>query len=99
MIEDARRIAAEVLRNAGQSRDADFVAVGGGDDFPEVRIALETLNGTSERLSLLNRALRCYADPTFWDDEVAEASLAFHDKGEIARSALIGKDLYAQHRD
>jgi hypothetical protein len=99
MIEEARRIAAGLLERGGRAGDARLVAAGAADDFGEVRVALAALQRGHARSALLERALRCYADPTFWDDEMPEASLAFHDRGAIARSALAGRELFAQHRD
>lgn len=98
-IDKARRIAAELLIAKGRGDDARIVASGGGDDFAEVQIARCVTEATHAEVARLERALRCYADPSFWDAECPEASLAFHDEGEIARSALTGKELYAQHRD
>ncbi len=98
-IDQARRIASELLVAKGRVNDARIVADGGGDDFAEVQIARWITEATRGHVTRLERALRCYADPSFWDAECAEASLAFHDGGEIARSALVGKELYAQHRD
>lgn len=95
----ARQVAAAYLDGLGRSNDARIVTNGGGDDFPEVRIALAAGQAAQRRAALLERALRCYADPSFWDAEGADASLAHHDLGEIARSALLGKEHYAQHRD
>ncbi len=99
MIEEARRVAAGVLERGGRADEARLVETGAADDFGEVRVALAALQRGHARLTLLERALRCYADPTFWDDEMPEASLAFHDHGTIARSALAGRESFAQHRD
>jgi hypothetical protein len=95
----ARHIAAQYLDSIGRIIDAKIVSDGGGDDFLEVVIALRSIKAMSIQTTRLRRALDCYADPTFWDDESSEVSLAFHDRGEIARAALIGKELYEQHRD
>jgi hypothetical protein len=95
----ARRIASELLVAKGRVNDARIVASGGGDDFAEVQIARSITEAAFANVARLERALRCYADPTFWEAECPETSLAFHDAGEIARSALVGKELYAQHRD
>jgi hypothetical protein len=99
MIEEAREVAADLLGRSGRRQDASIVAAGSGDDFSEVRTALAALERRANRLDLIERALRCYADPSFWDEEMPEASLAFHDKGDIARSELAGRDMFAQHRD
>jgi len=99
LIPDARRIAASYLNSTGRPADARTVLSGSGDDYVEVRVALQTLSEIAARMSRAERALACYADETFWEADCAEASLAFHDHGEIARSALAGKELYALHRD
>ncbi len=96
---EARRTAAAFLISAGRLDDAGVVSNGGGDDYVEVRVALHIVGATAERVGRLERALACYADQTFWDGDIPEASLAYHDGGEIARSALNGKELYALHRD
>jgi Icc-related predicted phosphoesterase len=98
-IESARHIAADLLTASGRIIDADIVLKGGGDDFGEVQVALQAVECAVNRTAILERALHCYADVTFWDAECPEASLAFHDQGEIARAALVGKELYEQHRD
>lgn len=104
LLPDARRIAASYLTATGRPDDARMVIEGKGDDFVEVRVALQALGDaaagdTAARVGRLERALACYADASFWDADCAEASLAFHDRGDIARSALAGKELYAVHRD
>lgn len=98
-IEQARVVAASFLRAKGCEADARTVLSGGGDDFPEVRLALAAASSERETVTRLERALHCYADPTFWDVDAPEASLAFYDRGEIARAALAGKELFASHRD
>jgi len=99
LMPEARRIAAGYLTTMGRPDDACVVREGNGDDYGEVRVALQALSETAARADRLERALACYADPTFWEAECAEAALAFHDQGEIARSAFAGKELYALHRD
>lgn len=99
LIRDARRAAAAHLTSAGRIDEASIVLEGGGDDFGEVRAAYRAISDVTERIERLERALGCYADPTFWCADSPEAALAFHDQGEIARSALNGKELYALHRD
>lgn len=98
-IELARQIAASLLAADGRLADARIVTAGGGDDFTETRLAMQITRTAANHAARLERALRCYADATFWDADCPEASLAFHDQGEIARSALMGRELYAQHRD
>lgn len=99
LLPDARRIAALYLTSTNRPNDARTVLAGNGDDYAEVRIAFQALSETSVRLGRAERALASYADETFWEGDCAEASLAFYDQGEIARSALAGKELYALHRD
>jgi hypothetical protein len=94
----ARAFAADTLEGLGRRGDAAIIRSGGGDDFPEMGIALSVLNAAQERMRLLERALACYADMDFWEAEVTEGALAFYDRGEVARSALAGKDPLA-HRD
>lgn len=74
---EARRAAAAYLVSVGRSDDARVVSNGGGDDFLEVRVALQAVKATVEQVGLLERALACYADQAFWDGDIPEASLAF----------------------
>jgi hypothetical protein len=99
MRDKARRLAAELLTQRGQEADACIVQQGGGDDFPEVRLALALQQALAPQLQRYERALQTYADIAFWDAEIAEATLAFHDQGAVARAALDGKELFALHRD
>jgi len=99
LLPEARRSAALYLVTTGRADDARAVRDGKGDDYVEVRVALHALAETIVRVGRIERALACYADQAFWDADCAEASLAYHDQGEIARSALAGKELYALHRD
>jgi hypothetical protein len=98
-IETARQAAAAVLQRMGRAAEAELVRKGCGDDFLEVRAALLATEQTATRVALLERALHCYADPDFWDAEPCEAMLAYHDRGDVARAALRGRDGFAQHRD
>jgi hypothetical protein len=98
-ISEARLIAAAYLDSAGRRDGARAVSDGKGDDYTQARVARQAMSAAAERIGCLERALGCYADRTFWEAEFPEASLAFHDGGEIARSALNGKELYALHRD
>ncbi|RYE96631.1 MAG: hypothetical protein EOO77_40605 [Oxalobacteraceae bacterium] len=95
----ASQVAARYLSDNGSVEDAYVVGSGRGDDYVEVRVALRALQDVATRLGRIERALACYADPTFWEADCADASLAFHDAGEVARAALAGKELYALHRD
>ncbi|WP_019834376.1 hypothetical protein [Sphingomonas sp. PR090111-T3T-6A] len=98
-IRKARKAAASYLAAQGKAVDAEIVRKGGGDDFPEVAIAVALLRQDGDELGRYERALRSYADPGFWDAEIAEAALAYHDQGLIARAALDGRELFAMHRD
>jgi hypothetical protein len=99
MIARAREAAAAYLTAAGKLSDADIVRGGGGDDFPEVQIALALQRAQDAERRRYERALQSYADPDFWDAEPAEAALAYHDQGLIARAALAGSELFQLHRD
>jgi len=94
----ARGFAAEVLAAGGRDDLADMIRRGDGDDFPEVRAAMAALGGLSDRLGQHAEALRVYADPGFWDDDLPGGSLACHDKGEVARNVLTGRRPF-HHRD
>lgn len=98
-IDVVRQAAWAVLTQKGRFHDADIVARGKGDDFLEVRTALLAVERANRRIALLERALRCYADPDFWEGEPCEATLAYHDRGETARAALEGREGFARHRD
>jgi hypothetical protein len=99
-VADAARIAAaEALTRAGRSADAAMVRSGRADDFPEVQAAQFALTDLSARTARLERALRCYADETFWEAHLNSEPLAVHDNGDIARAALLGKESFQQHRD
>lgn len=96
---EARVAAAAWLASTGRLHDAAIVEAGGGDDFPEVRLAAFLLGRSTGDRTRLESALRCYADPEFWDADIPEATLAFYDQGEIARLALAGADLVAPYRE
>jgi hypothetical protein len=98
-IRQAREAAADYLAARGLTSDAAIVRQGGGDDFPEVAIALALLRGQEGERGRYERALRTYADPDFWEADIAEATLAYHDRGLIARAALTGRELFEIHRD
>ena len=70
-----------------------------GDDFPEMRLATYLLGRSNAERDRLASALRCYADTSFWETDIPEATLAFYDRGEVARLALLGKTDFATHRD
>ena len=94
----ARRFAAEVLEASSRADLARIVLRGDGDDFPEVKAALAALDRLHERIARQDEALRVYADPDFWEDDLPNGSLALHDRGEVARNALAGKRPFF-HRD
>jgi hypothetical protein len=98
-IRRAREAAADYLAAQGKAVDADIVRKGGGDDFPEVAIAIALLRQDEDERGRYQRALQSYADPGFWDAEIVEATLAYHDQGIIARAALDGLELFEVHRD
>lgn len=98
LIDQARRFAADYLAGVGRSDLAPLVLAGGGDDFPEVASAMDLLNRQAEQSARQQQALRAYADPGFWDDDLPGGSLASHDKGEIARNVLAGLPPF-HHRD
>ena len=98
-LQKAREAAADYLAAQGKAADAEIVRKGGGDDFPEVAIAMALLRQDEDERRRYERALQSYADPGFWDAEIVEATLAYHDQGIIARAALEGFELFEIHRD
>lgn len=99
VLPEARGVAADYLELRGLAAAARTVRAGGGDDFPEVEIAVLAQRALMARIDRYQRALGNYADDSFWDGEIEEATLAFHDRGEIARAALAGRDGFDLHRD
>lgn len=99
LLDQARDLAATVLLDQGKNVDAGIIRQGGGDDFPEVRLALALYRASRAQLQRYEHALRTYADASFWDAAIPEATLAYHDQGTVARAALDGKDLFQLHRD
>jgi hypothetical protein len=89
----ARLLAAAYLRSRRRGDEARTIKQGGGDDFPEVELALLAVRSSQETIERLERALQTYADPQFWGDGECYSSLAFHDQGNFARAALAGRDL------
>jgi hypothetical protein len=94
----ARTFVAAFLHALRRADLAGIVDAGGGDDFPEVQIALALLGEQAERRGYQQDALRQYADPGFWDDDTPGGSLALHDRGEMAANALAGHPAFF-HRD
>ena len=97
-VEQARAFAAEVLVADAREDLAEIVRRGGGDDFPRGRGSLRRPGRLSDRLRQHAEALRVYADPDFWEDDLPGGPLACHDKGEIARNVLAGRRPF-HHRD
>ncbi len=98
-IRTARTLAASYLAANGRADQADIILRGGGDDFPEVQLAVQLWRMAGGELRRYRQALLAYADGAFWDGDCPEASLAFHDRGDVARGALAGKELFQLHRD
>ena len=94
----ARAFVSAFLRALRRADLAAIVETGGGDDFPEVQIALALLRDRADRLGHHREALRQYADPGFWDEDTPGGSLASHDRGEMAANALAGRPAFF-HRD
>ncbi|WP_417611998.1 hypothetical protein [Parasphingorhabdus sp.] len=94
----ARDIAATTLRATGRPDLAKMVLNGSGDDLPEVSATTAALTELHKGHDLLKQALQFYADESCWDDELPGGPLTMHDRGEIARAVLAGKDPF-HHRD
>jgi hypothetical protein len=88
----ARAIVAAHLDEAGRSNEAALILRGGGDDFPEMLVAVRAVREATGTIGRLERALDAYADEDFWGDGDCHAALAFHDQGAIARATLAGQD-------
>lgn len=97
-VEQARAFAAAVLAAGAREDLAGIVRRGDGDDFPEVLAAAAVLGGLADQLRRQAEALRFYADPGFWEDDLPGGPLAGHDKGEMARNVLAGRRPF-YHRD
>jgi hypothetical protein len=92
-ITEAREWAASVHDDGGSKNVAAIIRSGRGDDFSEVKVALLARTAMLQQITRYRIALDVYADEGFWNAEIPEASLAFHDIGEVARAALAGLDL------
>lgn len=92
-VAEAREWAAAIHHDAGRGDMVRMIRSGLGDDFPEVKVALLARTAMLREVARYRIALGVYADDGFWDADVPEASLAFHDGGEIAKAALAGLDL------
>ncbi len=95
---EARRLVAALLAGQGRTDLARLVEKGDGDDFPEMITAGDLLQNLAARAARYEHALRQYADPDFWDDDMPGGALAFHDRGEIAANVLSGLPSFF-HRD
>jgi hypothetical protein len=95
----ARAIVAAYFEAHGDPVQARIVRNGGGDDFPEVQVALLAQTAQQDELARYRRALALYADADFWDGDIPETTWALHDRGETARLALAGRELFDLHRD
>lgn len=94
----ARTLVAAMFRSLRRTDLAALVEAGEGDDFPEVVAASVLLQDNADQLARHHDALRQYADPGFWDEEIAGGALASHDRGEMARNVLAGRPAFF-HRD
>lgn len=92
-IDWAREAAAAVLAERGYRTEAEMIRQGEGDDFPEVRLALQLTRYRDPQMELYERALSFYADPDFWNEDLPGGALVHADRGEAARCALSGKPL------
>jgi hypothetical protein len=99
LLEKARAIASDFWEEQGQTAQAAIVRSGGGDDFPEVRVAMLALRSCQTSIERYRHALSNYAEDDFGDAEIPETTLAFHDRGELARLTLEGRDPLYPHRD
>lgn len=88
----AREFAAAFLDGMRRQDLALMVRAGEGDDFPEVITAAALLEGLGARSAHQEQALRAYADPEFWDEDLPGGPLALHDKGAMARNVLAGRE-------
>lgn len=93
-IADARRFVAVFFQGLRRTDLAEIVLAGGGDDFPEVQAAVALIEDDRARHAERERALRLYAGADFWDDTLPGGSLAWHDRGEMARNVLSGRDAF-----
>ena len=86
----ARALAGRYLADRGYPAEAALIDAGAGDDFAEVRLALDLLDRQDARIARYERALAAYADPDFWEGDLPGTALAESDRGDLARSALAG---------
>jgi len=98
-LQRARAAAARYLGDRGYPIEADAIRNGRGDDYAEVRIALQLLDQAGDRAARIERALANYADPSFWDECGSGLSDAALDAGAIARHALAGTALPGRYHD
>ena len=98
-LQRARSAAARYLGDRGYPIEADAIRNGRGDDYAEVRIALQLLDQAGDRAARIERALANYADPSFWDECGSGLSDAALDAGGIARHALADTALPSRYHD
>ena len=98
-LQRARSAAARYLGDRGYPIEADAIRDGHGDDYAEVRIALQMLAQADDRAARIERALESYADPSFWDERGSGLSDAALDAGAIARGALAGTPPPGRYHD
>jgi hypothetical protein len=90
--EQARAFAAAFLSGLRRQDLAAMVLAGAGDDFPEVLAATALIEDLAARGAHCAAALKAYADPEFWDEDLPGGALASHDKGAMARNVLAGRE-------
>lgn len=98
-IERARHAAGRYLAERGYEEEARLASGGKGDDFAEVRIALQLIAHQDDRVRRYEKALSAYADKEFWGGDLPGTALADDDQGRIARYALAGVDAPIRYYD
>jgi len=98
LIDTARNIVAITLRASGREDLAKMMLQGAGDDLPELSATVAALTDLYGQHARLKQALQFYADESCWDDDLPGGALTMHDRGEVARNALLGRDIF-RHRD
>lgn len=94
----AARLVADIYDAINRPDLACMIRAGHADDFPEIAAAAALLEHEAARVDRYESALRQYADPGLWDDELPGGMLARHDGGEMARNVLAGRPAF-DHRD
>ena len=98
-LQRARSAAARYLGDRGYPIEAEAIRNGRGDEYAEVRIALQMLDQADDRVASIERALASYADPSFWEELGSGLSDAALDAGTFARHALAGTAPPARYHD